>query len=67
MGTMKLFNTLLIILLFVSCGKPDNKCIGRQEAILRCQADVVQSYHPGVTPEFLLTQCENQHPVESCY
>lgn len=64
---MKAIIIFLIIQLLVSCGKRDNECIGRQEAILRCQADMVSRYHPGTVHEFLLKQCENQHPIESCY
>jgi hypothetical protein len=58
---------LLMLFIFVSCGKRSNECQSRQEAILRCQADQVQRYHPGIVPSYEMVQCENNHLVESCY
>jgi hypothetical protein len=41
--------------------------MSREEATLRCKADVVSEYFPGQAPETLMTQCEYFYPVESCY
>lgn len=57
----------LILILLISCGKRDENCISRQEAILRCQADKVQRYYPSEAPKDEMEQCKNDHLVESCY
>jgi hypothetical protein len=57
----------LILILLISCGKRDEKCISRKEAILRCQSDKVQKYYHGEVPKDEMQQCKNDHLVESCY
>ena len=63
----KPMRTLLILLILVSCGKNDNKCVSREESIYKCKAEVVGRWYPVTASEFDLKQCERSYPVNSCY
>lgn len=58
---------LLILLLLISCGKNESKCMSREEAILRCKADLVQRYYPMNVPEYDNQTCERNYLVNACY
>lgn len=58
---------LLILILLASCGKPSSKCVGKEEATLRCKAEVVGRWYPVQASQFELNQCERFYPVQSCY
>jgi hypothetical protein len=57
----------MILLILLSCGKSEKRCVSIEEARLRCKADVVRDYWPGTAPESLMKQCEYYYPVEACY
>ena len=57
----------ILIVFLTSCGEPSEKCKSQEEAILRCQADLVAEYFPGKAPELLMNQCKSFYPTKSCY
>jgi len=56
-----------LLIFLTSCGEPSEKCMSQDEAILRCQADIVAEYFPGRAPEILMNQCKSFYPTQSCY
>jgi translation initiation factor 2 beta subunit (eIF-2beta)/eIF-5 len=61
---MRLF---LLLMFLCSCGKPNNNCIGREEAIFKCKAEVSGRWYPIQASQYELTQCERTYPTNSCY
>lgn len=58
---------IFILLFLVSCGEPGTDCRSQEEMRLRCKAEAVGRYAPGVTPEFEYQICDQSYPAPGCY
>ena len=61
---------ILILLILVSCGKPDtegNRCRSADEAQMKCQVDYAENYRSYTIPDYIKTQCVNFYPSPGCY
>jgi hypothetical protein len=63
---MKIF----ILLILVSCGKPDTKgqrCRSAEEAQMKCQIDYAEAYSAFNIPDYIKRQCESLYSSPGCY
>ena len=61
---------ILILLLVVSCGKPNTegtRCRGAEEAQMKCQVDYAENYRTFTIPDYIKQQCISYYPSPGCY
>lgn len=70
--TINTQHALLIVLLLhaTACGENDaeaERCLGPEEAQLRCRLAYIEAYSTLDPPDWVRAKCVNLHPAPGCY